>query len=144
MLPQNPTAQEVSEHLLDLTGQALMSGDTQMFLDALTFPYDLETASGTRTYEGPEQIQEVFQAVHGHFQQMRVTLLARHCVAAQFRSDDEVVATHETRLISDGLLIEEPFPTLSILVRDAAGAWKIRSSSYYVPADSIYRAALDP
>ena len=93
MLPQNPTAQEVSEHLLDLTGHALM---------------------------------------------------ARHCVVAQFRNPDEVGATHETRLISDGLLIEEPFPTLSVLVRDAAGVWKIRSSSYYLPADSIYRAALDP
>ncbi|MEO0503642.1 MAG: hypothetical protein AAFZ14_09970 [Pseudomonadota bacterium] len=127
-----------------MTGQALMSGDVQGFLDVLTFPYDLETASGTRTYEGPDEFQEVFQAVHGHFQQMRVTLLARHCVVAQFRNPDEVVATHETRLISDGLLIEEPFPTLSVLVRDAAGAWKIRSSSYYLPADSIYRAALDP
>ncbi len=142
MLSQHPTAQEVSEHLLDLTGHALMSGDMRTFLDALSFPYELETESGKRLYHAADEIEDVFHAVHDHLKQMRVTILARHCVAAEFRTPDEVIATHETRLISDGLLIEDPFPTLSVLVRGADGDWKIRASSYDVPADSIYRSAL--
>lgn len=143
MLPPNPTAQEVSEHLLDLTGRALMNGDVVVFSEAFGFPFELETESGKRLYNHAHEIHGIFQALHDHLRQMRVTMLARHCVAAQFRTPDEVVATHETRLISDGLLIEDPFPTLSVIVRDETDAWRIRSSSYYVPDNSIYRSALD-
>ncbi|WP_299687823.1 hypothetical protein [uncultured Tateyamaria sp.] len=120
-----------------------MSGDLSAFADAITFPYELETSNSKRLYHALDEFEEVFQAVHEHLKQMRVTILARHCVAAAFRNPDEIVATHETRLISDGLLIEDPFPTLSILVRTESGAWKVRTSSYYVPDDSLYHSALD-
>ena len=143
MLPPNPTAHQVSEHLLELTGHALMNGDLDAFCTAMTFPYELETGNGKRLYHSPKEFADVFQAVHTHLKQMRVTMLVRHCVAAEFRDPDQVVATHETRLISDGLLIEEPFPTLSVIVRGDNNAWKLRTSSYSVPDDSLYSSALD-
>ena len=143
MLPIDPSAHQVSEKLLDQTGRALMSGDVSGFLDAFTFPFELETETGKRIFNEPSGIEDVFQAVHGHLKQMRVTILARHCVAAEFRTSRQIIATHETRLISDGLLIEEPFPTFSTLVMDKTDSWKIQTSSYCIPVDSLYRLAFD-
>lgn len=120
-----------------------MTGDMSAFADCVAFPFELVTASGRRVLEAPEDLTSILSAMHNHLQQMGVTILARHCVAAEYRTPDEIVATHETRLISNGLLIEDPFPTLSVLIRTPDGAWKIRSSSYDVPRGSIYESALD-
>ena len=143
MFPRNPPAQQVSEHLLALPGRALLAGDAQAFTSAFMCPFELETANGKRMCHAPRDIQDVFQTVHDHLKQMRVTILARHCVAAEFRAPDEVVATHETRLISNGLLIEDSFPTLSVIVRGPNDAWKIRAASYDVPENSLYHSAFD-
>lgn len=129
-------AKDVSEMLLARTGEALLSGDFDSFVTCFSVPYALETFQEQRTLTSHAAFRETFDAVRNHLTQQRVTLMARHCVSAEFRSQDEIAATHETRLISDGILIQDPYPALSVLERGADGAWRIISTSYMI-LDSV-------
>lgn len=119
-----------------------MSGDFDGFHPCFLFPFELETEGGKRLLKIPEDARPIFNGIHTQLLQMRVTIFARNSVSASFRSNDEIAGTHETRMISNGLLIEEPFPALSILQRQMDGNWKIRSASYLPPNGSRYQSAL--
>lgn len=136
------TATQIHQDLLDRTGSCLMSGEFDGFHPCFLFPFELETEGGTRLLQMHDDARPIFDAIHTHIVQMRITIFARNSVSASFRHPDQIVATHETRMISDGLLIEESFPALSILQRHADGSWKIRSASYLAPEGSSYQSAL--
>ncbi|MEO0401153.1 MAG: hypothetical protein AAF214_02145 [Pseudomonadota bacterium] len=132
MQSTHETADDVAEYLLERTGNALLAGNFDEFSDCFRLPYELETLEGFRTLATPGDMQTTFDAVRGHLVQKQVTLMARHCVSASYRSINEVASTHETRLISRGVLIQQPYPTFSILRRCDDGQWRITSSSYVI------------
>lgn len=142
MTPERPSAKATCEPIIEDTGTAVVSGDYETFASHFLLPFTLETMQGVRTCVQEDEFRAIFDAVHAHLTQMRVTLMARNCVAAEYRDSDTIVATHETRLISHGQLIEDPFPVMSIFVRQEDDSWKSRAASYYVPEGSLYQSAL--
>jgi len=142
MSNQPLTAKDVSEMLLARTGDAMMDGDFGTFFDCFCLPYELETVDGARSLQTAEDMRATFTAVRAHLTKNRVTLMARHCVSADFRTADEVAATHETRLISKDILVQAPFPAFSVLRRQPSGAWKIASTSYMIADSDELNAAL--
>ena len=136
------SAKEICEIILDRTGAAVVAGDFAAFACHFILPFRLETIQGIRTIDQEHDFRSVFNAVHSHMTQMRVTLMARHCIAAEHRDKDTIIGTHETRLISHGQLIEDPFPVMSIFSRQPDDSWKCHTASYDVPEGSLYRSAL--
>lgn len=126
------TPTEVSECLLTRTGDALMQGDFDAFVQCFIIPYEMETVDGSRKIETLSSFRSTFDAVHAHLIKQRVTIMARHCVSASYRGANEVAATHETRLISHDILVQEPYPAFSIIRRTEGDTWKIAFTSYVI------------
>ncbi|WP_299769721.1 hypothetical protein [uncultured Tateyamaria sp.] len=119
-----------------------MSGDFESFAQCFSFPYDLETLEGQRQIHTRADLKTTFDAVHAHLVKHQVTIMARHCVSASFRSDNEVAATHETRLLSRGILVQQPYPAFSLLKRGADGEWRITCTSYVIVDSAELNGAL--
>ncbi|WP_299045810.1 hypothetical protein [uncultured Tateyamaria sp.] len=137
------TAQDVSEHLLARTGDAMLSGDFDRFAGFFLLPYEVETLDGKRLIETRSDLRVTFDSVHAHLVKQQVTLMARHCVSASFRGPDEVAATHETRLISRDILVQQPYPAFSILRKQPDGNWRITHTSYVIVDSTDLNAALN-
>ncbi|WP_300033833.1 hypothetical protein [uncultured Roseobacter sp.] len=135
------TAKDVSEHLLELTGGALMAGDFELFLTCFQLPYRLETFEGNRVLNTSEDLRVVFDAVRAHYNKCGVTQMFRHCVEARFRDPATIAATHETRLISGTVITQEPFAVYSIL-EHTGEKWVITSSSYAIGDREDHNSAL--
>lgn len=133
---------DVSEYLLARTGDAIMDGDFDAFSQYFILPYEIETVEGSRQIETRNDLRLTFDAVHSHLVKQQVTLMARHCVSASFRNANEVAATHETRLISRDILVQEPYPAFSILRRQDGGDWKIAFTSYVIMDSADLNGAL--
>lgn len=135
------TARDVSEHLLAITGRAILKGDAASFIPCFCLPMEVETFEQRRRIRSPQELEQVFRAVRAHYDRIGVTDMARHCVEASFADAETVVATHETRLMSGNILIRRPFPTLSVLKFDGR-RWRIASSSYAIEDHQEHNAAL--
>lgn len=143
---QDPTqsAHEISEHLLERTGNAIMSDRFPDFLACFVLPYHLETLESSQLISTAPDMEATFRAVRAHLTTHSITLMARHCVSASFRSETEVAATHETRLISRGVLVQQPYPTFSLIRRGWDKKWRIAHSSYVIVDSDPLNAALAP
>jgi hypothetical protein len=143
-LPDSPTAEDVSNHLLAVTGRAIMTGDERLFVDCFLLPQDIETYEGRRRIETVEVLAATFRRVTQHFQLSGVTDLVRHCTQARYAAPDQVEAIHVARLMSGVRLLRAPYYCLSILQLTPAG-WKIAHSQYAIPdAPAHMRALLGP
>ncbi len=112
------------------------------FLACFVLPYHMETLESSRLISTAPGMETTFQAVRAHLNKHEITLMARHCVSASFRSETEVAATHETRLISRGVMVQQPYPTFSVIRRGWDKRWRISSSSYVIVDSDPLNAAL--
>ena len=135
------TAREVSEHLLERTGQAMISGDKNAFLSCFSLPQEIQTFEGSRLITTEADLLQVFRAVRTHYEKIGITEMVRHCVEAAFSDPHTVIATHETRLVRGNVITQKPFPVLSVLRFDQSG-WRIASSSYAIEDRNDHNAAL--
>jgi len=127
----NQAARQISEDLLERSGASLVQGDFETFADCFLLPQDMETFEGRRSIETRDQMREIFEAVRQFHQRSGVTELVRHCVEAEFRTEDIVEATHESRLVAGERLIQRPYPVFSVLKR-VDGVWRVASSQYAI------------
>ena len=136
------SARDVSEHLLERTGRAIMAGDFAGFAACFALPQEIDTFVGPRKIETLEELEATFKDVGRHYRSLGVTQLVRHCVDARFRDEDTVESTHETRLLNGDILAQAPFPVFSILKRTDEG-WKIASGQYAIADAPAHNAALN-
>lgn len=126
-----PDPRDVSEALLEKTGAALMSGDFETFQACFILPQEMETFEGLQRIETTAQLRKIYDAVRRYHARLAVTYMARNCLEAEYRDDDTVEATHETRLLSGQRLIQRPFPVFSVLKR-VDGVWHVASTKYAI------------
>lgn len=132
MLKDPDTASDISSALLMRTGQSIMSGAFDDFAACFALPYRVETVESARILNTTDDLRATFEGVRAHLLQKGVTLMSRHSIAAEFRGTDQIAATHETRLMRDGDLVQEPYAAFSVLKRDADDLWHIYSTSYVI------------
>jgi hypothetical protein len=135
------TARDVSEYLLEKTGEAMLAGDMDAFAQNFLLPQDIDTFDGRLRVDTVEEVKEVARNVRAHFMSKGVTEMVRHCIDAHFRDEKTVEATHETRLLSGTQLVQAPFPVFSVLKHTETG-WKIASSQYAITDEPAHNAAL--
>lgn len=130
-LGENPTAKDVAEHMLDVTGEAYRTGNPEMFSNCFSVPQYIDTFEGRRHLATKSDVTDVFQAMHRYMNSIGVTDLVRHCKSAVYFDQNTVHHTHETRLIKDNILLQDPFTAFSTLKRFPDG-WKITFSQYAI------------
>lgn len=136
-------AKEIAEDLLHRTGDALISGDFEAFIDCFHLPHSVLTANGENKLETAADAERVFKSVREFHKRAGVTEMVRNSIAAEFCDPDTINATHETRLLSQNRFVEEPYPVFSVL-RKIDGKWVGVSSEYAIPpAAKTLSTALD-
>ena len=129
--------------LLDRTGHALDIGDFDLFISAFYLPYRHDTWDGTVELTDPDEVRVVFDQVRAYLKHSGATQVVRCIIAAEFKSPDKILSTHEAHMFAGTTRIRPPYPVMSELqLRD--GAWKICSSTYAVGNDAAHQAALLP
>jgi hypothetical protein len=141
MIQKFDTAKDVSEYLLEKTGQAYRDNDPDAFVLCFHLPVLIQTYDGQSTITTKDGLRRVYQSVKTHYDNLGVTDLVRNCVEASFIDETTVLATHETRLLRGTLIVQRPFPTLSVL-RFSDDDWKICSSIYAISDRDDHNAAL--
>jgi uncharacterized protein (DUF2461 family) len=125
------TAKQVSEMLLELTGEALLSGDFRLFSLCFHLPHVIETADSKRVLKTTEDLRAVFDSVTDDYRRRHVTRLVRICEVAEFNSETKLKATHITHMMSGDQRVNDPFPCYSVL-EFIDGRWQCVSSQYAV------------
>lgn len=142
MLNDIEIARKVSNDVLEITAAALLSGDYDGFAARVALPYRIEVEGDEIVCKSPAALEKTFRKAHQHLSQLGVTLFHRGCIAAEFKDKNTILSTHETRLLSRGLLVEDPYPAIQILVRGNDGVWRVQSGEYWMQPKSRYKAAL--
>ena len=138
------TAREISEMLLELTGEALLSGNFETFAVCFHLPHTIETPDYKRVLKTRNDLQAVFESVTDDYRRKRVTRLIRICEVAEFKSEQRVEATHITHLMAGDQRVTDPFPNFSVLEL-IDGRWQCTASQYAVDKNTtVGRAISDP
>lgn len=125
------TAHEVSEHLLERSGTAMLSGDFDTFASCFELPQEMDTFHGRNLVETRDELRTIYDSVRQLYRSHGVTDMARHCVEAVFVNADTVRATHQARLLSGTELVLGPFWAMSVLRRDG-DVWRVASCQYAI------------
>ncbi len=123
------TARDVAESLLEKSGAALKNGDFDSFLECFELPQDIATFDGRKTIETPEDLQEIFDGVRALYRRRNVTQIIRQCLEAEFRDENTITTTHQSRNLSGDQLVQAPVTAYSI-VKKIDGVWRISYSQY--------------
>ena len=133
---------EVSQYLLEQTGDAIMAGDFDTYLECIYLPYVMETFHGRQAVETPDGARRVFDALRTYLKSRGVTQMVRHCSEACYQDDGTIASTHETRLLTENnILAQTPYLTLATLCSEN-GRWKVCSMQYAIEDSPRHNMAL--
>lgn len=135
------TAREIAEDLLARTGHGLITGDFSVFCECFSLPTEMETYEGRRVIETKAEMEAVFNDVRAYYQKVGTTEMERFIVDAEFRNPTSIVSTHQSRLVSEAGLAQQPFDVLSV-INLIDGAWRIRHSQYAIVDSKDHNTAL--
>ncbi len=121
----------VSQTLLDITGKALMTHDFDPFASVFLLPHEFETFDGKSLVSTRRQLHDLFRSMCSYHDSLGVTDLIRECIAAEYKSDTTIAATHLSHLMRNGTRLTEPYPVFSTL-KKINGLWMITSGKYAV------------
>ncbi len=123
------TALKIAEAILEITGDALMTGDFDAFAAVFHVPQFMATMAGPVHMETVDDMRRCFDEMHQHFKGIGVTELVRACVAAEYKSPTRIESTHVTELLQNGKRLNEPYPVFSVLEK-IDGDWKVTGGEY--------------
>lgn len=136
------SAAEVATGLLEITGEALLSGAFDRFADCFRLPQALATLDGARVLRTRDDLRRVFDEVRGLYARLGVARLDRWVEAALFDGADRIRQAHVTHLLSrEGALLRPPFTDLAEIVREG-GRWRVAGNQYTVEKGSDHGQAL--
>lgn len=124
-------AEEIAKAVLEDTGNAMMSGDFELFASRFLLPQTVETYSGRREITTRDDLFDIFKSVRRQYELIGVTENVRRVISTAFQDDMTITAAHESRLMRGALSIREPYPAYCTL-KFVDGRWLITSSVYAV------------
>lgn len=134
-------AEHLVQALLESTGEALLSGCFSTFSGFFTLPQVIETFENRRVITNHLEWKAIFDDVRAHYTKLGVTHLVRTCLEAKVLNVDNLICTHETRLMNGTHLLLRPFPVFSEM-RRFDERWKVTKSSYAIVDSPGYANAL--
>lgn len=87
-----------------------------------------------------DDLHRLFQSIRRHLDQTGATAYLRTCISAQFTSETEIIGTHETRVMMETHVVEEPYPVKSQLCLIDDAWWVCKSDNAIEPEKGMGRA----
>ena len=122
-------AVDISQALLDLTGEALISGDFELFAGSFHVPQHVATMGQVNFIETLTDLRRAFDALHQHFVDEGVTELRRNCVTAKYTSSTRIESSHVSEMMQGETWFKPPYPNFSVLEK-IDGHWKVTGGEY--------------
>lgn len=120
-------AKEIYQDLLDDISASYVDNDFAAFATYLNVPHSTQTFKKSYEINTIDDLRALFDGMCKRFEGFGVTNYIRVCVAAEFKSDTEIVGTHVTYVTRGGENLQEPYPVLSHLLFDGS-LWRVRQS----------------
>lgn len=137
----NITAADISTAILDVTGEALMTGNFDAFLSVFHVPQHMETLGGPIFMETEEDMRRAFDQMHNHLRAVKITDLVRKVVASEYGSGTRIESTHTSEALQNGKRMSDPYPVFSVIEK-IDGTWKVTRSEYALAPTSGQALAL--
>ena len=134
-------AKDISEAILEITGEALISGDFEAFASVFHVPQYMATLAGPIYMETREDMRRAFDEMHGFFKTSGITELNREVTEARYVSETRIESTHVSNPAGDRGFVKGPYPVFSIIEK-IDGTWKVAGSEYVLEADCGQAIAL--
>jgi len=126
---------KIAQALLELTGEALLTGDFVLMKSCFTLPHTFSTIDGEYVVESEQELSLLFKNIRAEYARQGVTRLDRKILAAKRVSDTVIYSIHITHQFAGDDKLKEPFPVASTLAWSGS-EWRIATSNYAVEAGS--------
>jgi hypothetical protein len=130
------TAFAIYQNLLDRIDDSLAQADFHKYLSCVCIPHALITTDVLFSINTKKEFAIIFKKTRQNLKLKNISGLTRHCLGAHFENENTIVAKHETRLITDKLIIQESFVAVSTLIQ-VEGNWRIQQTQYNCSSISL-------
>lgn len=137
-------AKQIADHVLSVTGQALLDGDFDAFKKWFSLPYRVICLDGVCNYDTMDCFRQLFTRISSRYIRISATNLIRIVREVDWITPDRIRCLYETRVIATGnTLYGDPFFCLTELRRDPEdGVWRVVSSAYAMEEGDIRNSIL--
>lgn len=133
----------IYQDLLDRISKSYLDNDFDTYALMLRVPHDVGSFNTGLRLETRQDLRLLFDNMRARFVQQGITDYLRTCLAAGFNSPTEILGAHETRLMNRTQVVEQPFPSKSILRLENGRWWVVASDNAIDPKSSIGRVLED-
>lgn len=124
-------ANMIHEHLTQISGQAILTGNFDLFESCFHLPHDITTSAGTHRVESREEFRAIFNKLGKGIRDRGITRYDRVSTSAKFVSDTEISATHDSFAYgADGELIDQT--TAYAKIEFINRRWGVSAAEYTV------------
>lgn len=123
-------AMKIAQDTLDRQAADTERGDLEATLNWCDIPCTLETTEGRVVVTDIEEMRAICQDFIVQLNSKQLTHMVRRVFEASYQDADTVMATYETRFVTQGqLLTQDPYMGFVILRRRETG-WKISNMQF--------------
>ena len=138
------TAYDITTPMIQQTGEAIRTGDFDLYMRHFAIPFVMETHEETFVFRSRYEMQQHFEGVCRYRAENNIVASRRENVSAEFSDSDTISLVHISHLLrEDRSVFDRPYPTYSI-IRNVGGRWLTHYCLYGVDKqDSFERALLN-
>lgn len=133
-LSKDASAKDIYQDLLDRIAASYDAGDFEAYSRMIRVPHEVSSLGPKVQINTMGELRVLFNSIRMHFEHTGITDYVRTCISAEFVASDEIVGTHETRMLSNAQVVETPYPVKSHL-RLIDGVWWVCKSDNAVEPD---------
>ncbi|GAA4223879.1 hypothetical protein J4E08_23055 [Sagittula sp. NFXS13] len=117
-------ALEIVQDGLDHHAGATMSGDIDTMMAYSDIPCAIETLSGRVIAANTSEMRAICEALVCSINAKKLSHMVRRCFEAEFKDDDTIWATYETRFLRNGVELAEDTYTSFIILKKRIDGWR--------------------
>ncbi len=134
-------AQDISEAILEITGDALLSQDFDAFFAVFHVPQYMATMAGPIFMETRADMERAFAEMSRYFKEAGITKLDREITESRYVNENKIESTHVATTYRGNEVVKGPYPVFSV-IEWIDGTWKVTGSEYVLEPDCDQAIAL--
>lgn len=127
---------DIYQAMLDFVSDAVLRGDVERYLSAVTAPYTIHTETKRFDLADTVGLRATLECVSGGFRRQGVTDYIRLARKAAYVTRHRITGTHYTHIIRNAERIAPPYAASQTLVFDGAH-WRFCEARYAIVNDAL-------
>ncbi|MCR9274577.1 MULTISPECIES: hypothetical protein [Mameliella] len=115
-------AKSIYDDLLHRAQGVIRTRDFDGYQGVFDLPFRLVNLDAAHVFSTPDDLRMIFETIQHRIFCLNLSSYFAVCLDAQRIDETTIVATHETRMITDNLLVGDPVPSVAVL-KHVRGQW---------------------